>query len=94
MQKMQVEEVKRWLNEEQYKLLTEALARCREMLCLELVELMLSEADDKIINDSRKYMQGQLAVIETLSNKELLIDTIERADLIEESEDDYIASSV
>ena len=49
---------------------------------------MLSEADDKIINDSRKYMQGQLAVIETLSNKELLIDTIERADLLEESEDD------
>ena len=55
---------------------------------------MLSEADDKIINDSRKYMQGQLAVIKTLSNKELLIDTIERADLIEESEDDYIASSI
>ena len=64
------------------------------MLCLELVELMLSEADDKIINDSRKYMQGQLAVIKTLSNKELLIDTIERADLLEESEDDYIASSI
>jgi len=64
------------------------------MLCLELVELMLSEADDKIINDSRKYMQGQLAVIKTLSNKELLIDTIERADLLEESEDGYIASSI
>ena len=64
------------------------------MLCLELVELMLSEADDKIINDSRKYMQGQLAVIKTLSNKELLIDTIERADLLEESEDDYIESSI
>ncbi len=88
MQKMQIDEISQWLNREEYKVLIASLEICKQGLLQGLTNIILSDVADETVNKNREYIKGQLAVIKAISTKEGVIEILNEAELIEESEDD------